>query len=115
MLNRLKKLLLGNSNISGTETAAPENVRQSEHLPEGFYMPRTAEELMSTPRRKYCLKQLWENSSMPPDVYQQLCITPVQKLLMAAQNVPAARNSRWADAGGFGDLTLQFTTYAVRL
>ncbi|HAW0784613.1 TPA: DNA-binding domain-containing protein [Escherichia coli] len=115
MLNRLKKLLLGNSNISGTETATPENARQSEHLPEGFYMPRTAEELMSTPRRKYCLKQLWENSSMPPDVYQQLCLTPVQKLLMAAQNVPAARNSRWADAGGFGDLTLQFTTYAVRL
>ncbi|MCN2083537.1 DNA-binding domain-containing protein, partial [Escherichia coli] len=41
--------------------------------------------------------------------------TPVQKLLMAAQNVPAARDSRWADANGFGDLTLQFTTYAVRL
>ena len=115
MLNRLKKLLSGNSNTSGTETTPPEVARQPEHLPEGFYMPRTAEELMSTPRRKYCLKQLWENSSMPPDVYQQFCLAPVQKLLMAAQNVPAARDSRWADANGFGDLTLQFTTYAVRL
>ena len=115
MLNRLKKLLSGNSNTSGTETTTPETARQPEHLPEGFYMPRTAEELMSTPRRKYCLKQLWENSSMPPDVYQQFCLAPVQKLLMAAQNVPAARDSRWADANGFGDLTLQFTTYAVRL
>ncbi|MDQ9228601.1 TraI domain-containing protein [Escherichia marmotae] len=115
MLNRLKKLLPGNSNTSSTETTAPEAAHQSERLPEGFYMPRTAEEQMSTPHRKQCLKQLWENSSMPSDVYQQFCLAPVQKLLMAAQNVPAARDSRWADANGFGDLTLQFTTYAVRL
>ncbi|HAH2768547.1 TraI domain-containing protein [Escherichia coli] len=115
MLNRLKKLLPGNSNTSGTETTTPETARQPEHLPEGFYIPRTAEELTSTPRRKQCLKQLWENSSMPSDVYQQFCLAPVQKLLMAAQNVPAARDFRWADANGFGDLTLQFTTYAVRL
>ncbi|EKR2943374.1 TraI domain-containing protein [Salmonella enterica subsp. enterica serovar Typhi] len=115
MLNRLKKLLPGNSNTRSAETTDPEVARQPEHLPEGFYIPRTAEELTSTPRRKQCLKQLWENSSMPSDVYQQFCLTPVQKLLMAAQNVPAARDSRWADANGFGDLTLQFTTYAVRL
>ncbi|WP_105492400.1 TraI domain-containing protein [Escherichia coli] len=115
MLNRLKKLFPGNSNTSSTETTAPEVAHQSERLPEGFYMPRTAEELTSTPHRKQYLKQLWENSSMPSDVYQQFCLAPVQKLLMAAQNVPAARDSRWADANGFGDLTLQFTTYAVRL
>ena len=115
MLNRLKKLLPGNSNTSSAETTAQETARQPEHLPEGFYMPGTAEELMSTLHRKQCLKQLWENSSMPSDVYQQFCLTPIQKLLMAAQNVPAARDSRWADANGFGDLTLQFTTYAVRL
>ncbi len=115
MLNRLKKLLPGNSNTRSAETTDPEVARQPEHLPEGFYMSRSAEELTSTPRRKQCLKQLWENSSMPADVYQQFCLTPVQKLLMAAQNVPAAGDSRWADANGFGDLTLQFTTYAVRL
>ncbi|EIR2566106.1 TraI domain-containing protein [Escherichia coli] len=115
MLNRLKKLFPGNSNTSSTETTPPEATCQPEHLPEGFYMPRTAEALMSISCRKQCLKQLWENSNMPPDVYQQFCLTPVQKLLMAVQNVPAARDSRWADANGFGDLTLQFTTYAVRL
>ncbi|HAW1409008.1 TPA: DNA-binding domain-containing protein [Escherichia coli] len=115
MFNRLKKLLPGNSNTRSAETTAPEATRQPEHLPEGFYIPRTAEELTSTPRRKQCLKQLWENSSMPSDVYQQFCLAPVQKLLMAAQNVPAARDSRWADANGFGDLTLQYTTCAVRL
>ncbi|WP_085432236.1 TraI domain-containing protein [Escherichia coli] len=115
MLNRLKKLLLCSSNSCSTETTGPEAAHQQERLPDGFYMPRTAEELMSPLRRKQCLKQLWENSSMPFDVYQQFCLTPVQKLLVAAQNVPAARDSRWADAGGFGDLTLQFTTYAARL
>ncbi|CAD5493867.1 TPA: TraI domain-containing protein [Escherichia coli] len=115
MLNRLKKLLPGSGNTSSIETTAPEAAHQSERLPEGFYMPRSAEELMSTLYRKQCLKQLWENSSMPSGVYQRFCLTPVQKLLMVAQNVPAARDSRWADANGFGDLTLQFTTYAVRL
>lgn len=115
MLNRLKKLLPGSGNTSSIETTAPEAAHQSERLPEGFYMPRSAEELMSTLYRKQCLKQLWENSSMPSGVYQRFCLTPVQKLLMVAQNVPAARDSRWAEANGFGDLTLQFTTYAVRL
>lgn len=52
MLNRLKKLFPGNSNASSTETTAPEVAHQSERLPEGFYIPRTAEELTSTPRRK---------------------------------------------------------------
>ncbi len=114
MLNRLKKLL--------PVTAIPAVLRQppGNRTPAGtsagrFLYTRTAEELTSTPRRKQCLKQLWENSSMPSDVYQQFCLAPVQKLLMAAQNVPAARDSWWADANGFGDLTLQFTTYAVRL
>ncbi|MCU6345310.1 heavy metal resistance protein CzcA, partial [Escherichia coli] len=85
MFNRLKKLLPGNSNTRSAETTDPEAVRQPEHLPEGFYIPGTAEELTSTPHRKQCLKQLWENSSMPSDVYQQFCLIPIQKLLMAAQ------------------------------
>ncbi|EMW3031461.1 TraI domain-containing protein, partial [Escherichia coli] len=32
-----------------------------------------------------------------------------------SQNLPATAEGRWGYTGGFGDLTLQFTTYAVRL
>ncbi len=100
MLNRLKKLLPGNSNTSGTETTTPETARQPEHLPEGFYIPRTAEELTSTPRRKQCLKQLWENSSMPSDVYQQFCLAPVKNSDGSAersrcQRLPVGRCQRF--------------------
>ena len=38
MLNRLKKLLPGNSNTSSADTTAPETARQPEHLPEGFFI-----------------------------------------------------------------------------
>ncbi|HIE1973480.1 TPA: TraI domain-containing protein [Escherichia coli] len=84
-------------------------------MTEGFFAPLPADVLVSTPLRKKCLKQLWENSSMPADMYQRLCLKPVYQLLSVSQNLPATPEGRWGYTGGFGDLTLQFTTYAVRL
>lgn len=40
---------------------------------------------------------------------------PLQGLLARVQNVPATQHGRWSQSDGFGDLTLQFTTCAVRL
>ncbi|EMQ5066346.1 TraI domain-containing protein, partial [Escherichia coli] len=110
MLERLKRLFPVKTECSDVRTDIP-----GETVPEGYFTPLPADVLVSTPFRKRCLKQLWENSSMPVDMYQRLCLDPVHQLLSVSQNLPATAEGRWGYTGGFGDLTLQFTTYAVRL
>ncbi|MBK0162547.1 TraI domain-containing protein [Klebsiella sp. S69] len=83
--------------------------------PAGYHTPRTVDTLCSSPLRKTCLQQIWENSSLPADVYHRFYITPLHGLLARVQNVPATSQGRWSQSDGFGDLTLQFTTCAVRL
>ncbi|MGQ8560662.1 TraI domain-containing protein [Enterobacter hormaechei] len=83
--------------------------------PAGYHTPRTVDTLCRSPLRKTCLQQIWENSSLPADVYHRLYITPMHGLLARVQNVPATQQGKWSQSDGFGDLTLQFTTCAVRL
>ncbi|WP_291969988.1 TraI domain-containing protein [Candidatus Symbiopectobacterium sp.] len=83
--------------------------------PVGYHAPRGAGMLCATPLRKTCLQQIWENCSLPADLYQRLYLAPLNSLLARVQNVPATQQGRWSQSDGFGDLTLQFTTCAVRL
>jgi len=83
--------------------------------PVGYHTPRGAGILCATPLRKTCLQQIWENCSLPADLYQRLYLAPLNGLLARVQNVPATQQGRWSQSDGFGDLTLQFTTCAVRL
>ncbi len=94
----------------------PEPARHvSAFTPAGYHAPRTVDTLCCSPLRKTCLQQIWENSSLPADVYHRFYITPLHGLLARVQNVPATQQGRWSQSDGFGDLTLQFTTCAVRL
>lgn len=83
--------------------------------PAGYHTPRMVDTLCCSPLRKNCLQQIWENSALPADVYHRFYIMPLQGLLARVQNVPATQHGRWSQSDGFGDLTLQFTTCAVRL
>lgn len=83
--------------------------------PVGYHAPRGAGILCAPPLRKTCLQQIWENCSLPADLYQRLYLAPLNGLLARVQNVPATQQGRWSQSDGFGDLTLQFTTCAVRL
>lgn len=80
-----------------------------------YHTPLTVDSLCRSPLRKTCLQQIWENSSLPAEVYHRFYITPLHGLLARVQNVPATQQGRWSQSDGFGDLTLQFTTCAVRL
>ncbi|HBR1564516.1 TPA: TraI domain-containing protein [Klebsiella pneumoniae] len=83
--------------------------------PAGYHAPRMVDTLCHSPFRKTCLQKIWENSSLPADVYHRLYLTPLHGLLARAQDVPATQLGRWSQLDGFGDLTLKFTTCAVRL
>ncbi|MDU4314431.1 MAG: relaxase, partial [Klebsiella michiganensis] len=49
--------------------------------PAGYHTPRTVDTLCCSPLRKTCLQQIWENSSLPADVYHRFYITPLHGLL----------------------------------
>ncbi len=74
----------------------PEPVRPvSAALPVGYHSPREVDMLCRSPLRKNCLQQIWERNSLP--------------------NVQATEQGKWSHSDGLGDLTLQFTTCAVRM
>ncbi|MDX8000009.1 hypothetical protein FE394_12550 [Xenorhabdus sp. Reich] len=80
-----------------------------------YFQPQSADELLATPLRRQYLQQLWQNSALPDGLYQRFYLAPVKQLLGSVQEVPATPEGKWSALGGFADLTLAFTTCAVRL
>ncbi|REF26493.1 integrating conjugative element relaxase (TIGR03760 family) [Xenorhabdus cabanillasii] len=81
----------------------------------GYFQPQSADELLATPLRRQYLQQLWQNSALPDGLYQRFYLAPVKQLLGSVQQVPATPAGKWSALGGFADLTLAFTTCAIRL
>lgn len=111
MLKAIKELLVGTRDRPVKPTASISASRG----PAGYYMPASAEQLLSTASRKQCLQQLWENCALPKDLYEQFYLQPLKQLIALMQVLPAAPQGEYAREGGLIDVTLQTTTYAVRL
>lgn len=111
MLKVIKELLVGTRDRPVKPTVSISASRG----PAGYYMPASAEQLLSTASRKQCLQQLWENCALPKDLYEQFYLQPLKQLIVLMQVLPAAPQGEYAREGGLVDVTLQTTTYAVRL
>lgn len=111
MLKAIKELLVGTRDMPAKPTASTSGSRG----PAGYYMPASAEQLLSTAPRKQCLQQLWENCALPKDLYEQFYLQPLKQLMTLMQVLPATLQGEYAREGGLIDVTLQTTTYAVRL
>lgn len=111
MLKAIKELLVGTRDMPAKPAAGISASRS----PAGYYMPASAEQLLSTAPRKQCLQQLWENCSLPKDLYEHFYLQPLKQLMTLIQVLPAAPQGEYAREGGLVDVTLQTTTYAVRL
>lgn len=109
MLKAIKALLVGTPEVPARSKAS------SPAGPAGYFMPQSATQLLNMPARKQCLQQLWENSALPKDLYEQFYLQPLHKLVTLMQVLPAAPQGEYAREGGLVDVTLQTTTYAVRL
>lgn len=106
MFNRLRSLILDKNTTTASKSKNP---------PEGYFLPLSAADLLSVPHRKKMLRQIWDNSSLPEDVYAKLYLAPLKDLVSAVQNLPAASQGEWSREGGYIDLTLQYCAYSVRL
>lgn len=108
MFSKLITLISG-----GASTAKP--TPAGGKTPPGYFAPQSAPQLFSLPQRKLLLRQIWDNTSLPEDVYNRLYMAPLNILAECVQNVPASAEGEWSKEGGFIDLTLKFTACSVRL
>lgn len=100
--------------ISGGQNAA-KSAQAGGKVPPGYFAPNSAVELLSSPHRKLLLRQIWDNTSLPEEIYNRLYLAPLKKLAESVQNVPASAEGEWSKEGGYIDLTLKFTACSVRL
>ncbi|WP_053140961.1 TraI domain-containing protein [Erwinia billingiae] len=108
MFSKLITLISG-----GASTAKP--TPAGGKIPPGYFAPQSAAQLFSLPQRKLLLRQIWDNTSLPEDVYNRLYLAPLKILAECVQNVPASAEGEWSKEGGYIDLTLKFTACSVRL
>lgn len=100
--------------ISGGQNAA-KSAQAGGKVPPGYFAPHSAAELLSSPHRKLLLRQIWDNTSLPEEIYNRLYLAPLKRLAEGVQNVPASAEGEWSKEGGYIDLTLKFTSCSVRL
>ncbi|MFZ4214640.1 TraI domain-containing protein [Pantoea endophytica] len=100
--------------ISGGQTAA-KPAQAGGKVPPGYFAPHSAAKLLSSPHRKLLLRQIWDNTSLPEEIYNRLYLAPLKRLAEGVQNVPACTEGEWSKEGGYIDLTLKFTACSVRL
>ncbi|MDY4315752.1 TraI domain-containing protein [Pectobacterium actinidiae] len=110
MFNRIKRFIIGTDNVPRSEAIPPESA-----CPPGYHIPLPVDELIASPKRKNFLQQINDNHALPVAFYRQCYLPPLFSLLSRVQNLPASKEGGWAYAGAFGDLTVQFAAYAVRL
>lgn len=111
MLKAIRALLVG------SRAAPAKSVLQSSSpaCPAGYFMPVSAGQLLNPISRKQCLQQLWESSALPGDLYRQFYLQPLEHLVTLMQSLPATQQGEYAGEGGLAEVTLQTTTFAVRL
>ncbi|MCW6034409.1 helicase/relaxase domain-containing protein [Pantoea sp. JK] len=102
------------ASLCGGKTAA-KSAPAGSRIPSGYFTPQSAAQLLSLPHRKLLMRQIWDNTSLPEDVYNRLYLAPLKKLAECVQVVPAAGEGEWSKEGGFIDFTLKFTACSVRL
>ncbi|RLM20590.1 hypothetical protein BIY29_15115 [Brenneria alni] len=110
MLTRIKHFLVGADSAPRNEANSPRST-----CPSGYHVPSPIDALIAFPQRQRFLQQLNDNHALPAAFYRQSYLAPLFSLLSRVQNLPASKEGNWAHAGAFGDLTIQFATYAVRL
>ncbi|MEQ9745658.1 TraI domain-containing protein [Pectobacterium actinidiae] len=110
MFNRIKRFIVGTDNVPRSEAILPESA-----CPPGYHIPLPVDALISPPKRQVFLQQLNDNNALPTAFYRQCYLAPLFSLLSRFQNLPASKEGDWAYSGAFGDLTVQFAAYAVRL
>lgn len=86
---------------------------ETSRVPAGYYCPLSATELLSTEERSRMLARIWENTSLPKEAYQSLCLEPLRGCAEVMQQFPYSNAGTHACLGGMLDATLKTVLFAV--
>ncbi|MGL4668110.1 MAG: MobH family relaxase, partial [Saezia sp.] len=100
-----KKAFISDQNIHGEENiVAP-----------GFYIPKSADQLLNTPRRQKLLAHIWQRTSISRKQFATLYGKPIERYCELVQEFPASESHHHAYPGGMLDHGLEIMAYALKL
>lgn len=84
-------------------------------LPEGWFAPLPAEDLLAIPHREGALRQLRQLTPLPDPLFDDWLLTAIRRLAGLVQQFPASRGHHHAHPGGLLDHALEVSCHAARL
>ncbi|UZE26868.1 TraI domain-containing protein [Pseudomonas asplenii] len=81
----------------------------------GYFIPQSAAELLSTPRRQALLGQVWQLVSLSREQFDVLYLKPIERCAELAQQFPASPYDHHVYPGGLLDHCLSTLVYALKL
>jgi len=80
-----------------------------------YLAPKTASELLSTPRRSKLLEHIWQRTSLSRSQFDDLYLEPVRRYAELVQQLPASENHHHAYPGGMLDHGLEIVAFALKI
>lgn len=90
------------------------SVNNQESL-DGFYIPKSGEELINTPRRQEMIKVLWDLTSQTKTVFNEFIYSPIRRYAELVQLLPASESHHHSYPGGMLDHALEAACFGLRL
>ncbi|MCX8984234.1 MobH family relaxase [Citrobacter portucalensis] len=98
-----------------TPSSGADNVHTAVTHRDGWFSPEPAEKLLSTPPRKHLLHTLWQRTSLPRPLFDELYQQPIYRYAGLVQQLPASENHHHACPGGLLDHTLEVMAFAAQM
>ncbi|KPA90338.1 integrating conjugative element relaxase, PFL_4751 family [Pseudomonas asplenii] len=95
--------------------AANPTTDEDDEPPAQYTTPQSASELLSTPRRKKLMAQIWQLTSLSRQQFADLYQYPIERYAELVQQLPASENHHHAYLGGMLDHGLEIVVYALKL
>ncbi|MDU1924427.1 TraI domain-containing protein, partial [Enterobacter sp.] len=84
-------------------------------LPEGWFAPLSAEQLLATPLRQSCLHQLRQMTPLPDPLFESWILAAIHRFAALVQLLPASQSHHHSIPGGLLDHSLEVACNAIRL
>ncbi|MEE4742828.1 MobH family relaxase [Pseudomonas alliivorans] len=81
----------------------------------GFFRPESPDALLSTPRRRQLVENIWQRTSLPREQFETLYVQAFKSYAALVQHLPASENHHHAYHGGMLDHGLEVVAYAVKI
>ncbi|RMM09838.1 hypothetical protein ALQ84_200316 [Pseudomonas caricapapayae] len=81
----------------------------------GFMKPESSDALLSTPRRRQLIENIWQRTSLPRSQFDTLYVQAFKSYAALVQHLPASENHHHAYQGGMLDHGLEIVAYALKI